>query len=97
MYYDNYSYEERREIVDKLYGLLQDGMTFTLTKKDVAEGDHHLIFSAYKKHTVTIHMDRVPWWVDYDHDEMMRLEECPVSFYETLILNIEKGNYTIKE
>ena len=93
----NMSYEEYGKLVDRLYKAIEDGMTFTLTKDDVAEGDHHLIFSAYKEITFTIHLDRVPWWIDFEGDEMMRLEDCPPSFYETILLNIERGNYTIKK
>lgn len=92
-----YEEENRHEIVDALYDNLKDGMTFTLTPKDIAYRDRFLIFSAYDKQVITIHMNRVPWWVEFDEDEPMLLEDCPTSFYRTLLLNIGKGNYTITE
>ena len=92
-----YEEENRSEIVDALYSNLKDGMTFTLTPKDIAYGDHFLIFSAYDKQVITIHMNRVPWWLEFDADEPMRLEDCPTSFYRTLLKNIQKGNYEITE
>lgn len=87
--------ENRTKIVFLLYDLLKDGMTFTLTPKDIAYGDRFLIFSAYDKQVITIHKNRVPWWIEFDCDEPMLLEDCPTSFYRTLLLNIDKGNYTI--
>ena len=93
-----YEEENRHEIVDALYSNLKDGMTFTLTARDIAYGDRFLLFGyGYDKQIITIHMNRVPWWVEFDCDEPMRLEDCPTSFYRTLLLNISKGNYTITE
>lgn len=92
-----YEEENRSDIVDALYSNLKDGMTFTLTKKDTAYEDNFLIFSSTNKQVITIHMNRVPWWIEFDGDEPMLLENCPTSFYRTLLLNIDKGNYTITE
>ena len=82
-----------RDIFWELLNKIKDGMTFTLTEKDIAEGDHFLIFSAYKQHTITIHCS-CPFWLEFKGEEPILLENCPTSFYETLLLNIEKGNYT---
>ena len=83
------------DIFSKLLPLIKNGMRITLTKDDCVPGDNFLIFSAYKKQTITIHCNRVPYWLDFDGDEPMRLEDCPSTFFETLIANIEKGNYEI--
>lgn len=89
-------YENRHKIFDALLDNIEDGMTFTLTPSNIATGDHFLIFSAYKKQTITIHTDNVPYWIDFDGDEPMLLENCPTSFFRTLLININEGNYTIK-
>lgn len=81
----------------KLLSLIKDGMAITLTKKDCLPWDNFLIFSACRKQTITLHTKYVPYWVEFDADEPMRLEDCPDSFFETLIHNIKKGNYTIKK
>ena len=82
----------------RLLSKIKDGMTFTLTKKDCDPYDSFLIFSkTYPKQTITLHTKYVPYWVEFDGDEPMRLEDCPESFFDTLLLNIKKGNYTIKK
>ena len=81
----------------ELLDLIRDGMTITLTKKDCVPWDNFLIFSACKKQTITIHTNCVPYWVEFDGDEPMLLENCPESFFDTLIANIKKGNYELPE
>lgn len=76
----------------KLLSLIQDGMKITIRPGDCVPGDGFLIFSAYEKQTVTLHTRRVPYRIDFDADEPMLLENCPDSFFRTLIANIEKGN-----
>ena len=44
---------------------------------------------------ITLHTNCVPYWVEFDGDEPMRLEDCPDCFFDTLILNIKMGNYTM--
>lgn len=73
---------------------LKDGLTITFTPKNVAWGDHFLIFSAYKKIKVTF-KDFGLWYVLFDCDEPMLLEDCPESFFESILLNIERNNYSI--
>lgn len=91
--------ENRHKIFDALLENLEDGMTFTLTKSDIASGDRFLIFNdEYRpKQVITVHRNCVPYWLEFDCDEPIRLEECPTSFYRTLLLNLDEGNYTIKE
>ena len=86
--------------MDTIFSLLlskiEDGMTFTLTKKDCAPFDDFLIFSACRKQVITLHTRSVPYWVEFDGDEPMLLENCPITFFQTLLRNIDKGNYTKK-
>lgn len=74
------------EVLNKIY----DGMSITFTPKNVAYGDRFLIFSAYKKIKVTFHTKGVPYWIDFDGDEPMRLEDCPESFFESILKNLPK-------
>ena len=74
------------QLLDKI----KNGMKITLSEKDVAEGDDFLIFNNPEEtQTITIHTNRVPFWLEFDKDEPMRLEDCPESFYRTLLKNIK--------
>lgn len=78
------------DIFGELLNKIKDGMKITLTENDVAYGDTFLIFNKYcKKQTITIHTNCVPFWVEFDQDEPMLLEDCPESFYRTLLKNIK--------
>ncbi len=66
---------------------IHDGMKITFTPDNVASGDRFLIFSAHKSHTITFHTKSVPYWIDFDGDEPMLLENCPDSFFESILLN----------
>jgi hypothetical protein len=80
----------------ELLSLIKNGMKITLTKDDCVPYDDFLIFGSYRREqTITIHTNRVPFWIEFDGDEPMRLEDCPTSFLETLIANIKKGNYKV--
>lgn len=72
------------EVLDKIY----DGLTITFTAKKMAEGDHFLLFGYYKKQKVTFHTNSVPYWIDFDGGSPMRLEDCPESFYRSILKNI---------
>ena len=73
------------QVLDKI----KDGMKITFTPQNVAEGDTFLIFSACKEQTITFHTNCVPFWIDFDGDEPMRLEDCPTSFFRSILKNIE--------
>ena len=93
-----YEEENRTDIVDALYANIKDGMTFVLGPRDCAIGDRHLLFSGDSpRQKIVLHTARVPWWVEYDDDEPLRLEDVPTSFCRTLLKNIAAGNYTIAE
>ena len=67
---------------------LPDGKTITFTEDNIAEGDDFLIFSAYKSITVTFKQPNDLWWVLFDNDEPMLLEDVPNSFLRSILKNI---------
>lgn len=90
-----YEEENRTEIFSALIDNIKDGMTFVLDEGKVAAFDSFLLFSdTYPTMTITLHTRSVPFWVEFDGDEPMLLENCPVSFFRTLLMNISRGNYT---
>lgn len=76
------------DLFSKVLGKLKDGMEITFTPKNVAWGDNFLIFSACKKIKVTFKNFGL-WYVLFDGDEPMLLENCPESFYESILKNIK--------
>ena len=84
------------DLFEKALDLIKDGMSIVFTPKNVAYGDRFLIFSAYKKIKVTFRWHSL-LWVEFEGDDPMLLEDCPDSFLESIIKNIEAGNYTLKE
>lgn len=80
----------------KLLSVIKNGMKITLSQMDCVWGDNFLIFSDYRPYqTITLHTNRVPYWIDFDGDEPMLLENCPEAFFTTLRKNIERGNYEL--
>lgn len=71
----------------KVLDVIHDGMQITFTPDNVAVGDNFLIFSAYKSCTCTFHTSHCPYWVEFDGDEPMLLENCPDSFFRSIIKN----------
>lgn len=64
-------------------------MQITFTPKNVAEGDNYLLFNDENKTvTITFHTKRVPYWIEFSNDEPMRLEDTPVSFWESILKNV---------
>lgn len=81
-------YEKHAKLVAELYSKIKDGMEITFTPSNVAEDDNFLIFSFTDTIKVKLHTNRVPFWVEFDCDEPMRLEDCPDSFYRSILKNI---------
>ena len=77
------------DLFSQVIGKLKDGMKITFTPKNVAFGDTFLIFSCCKKQTVTFHTKYVPYWIEFDGDEPMLLEDAPDSFYRSILKNLE--------
>lgn len=74
------------QVLDKIY----DGLKITFTPKNVAYGDRFLLFNSYRrKQTITFHTNSVPYWIDFDGDEPMLLEDCPDSFYRSILQNVK--------
>lgn len=75
-------------LFDKLLEVIYDGMQITFTRKNVAFADDFLIFNKHHPRCkVTIHTNCVPFWVEFDGDEPMRLEDCPPTFWQSIIKN----------
>ena len=69
---------------------ISDGMRITFTPSNVAPYDGFLLFNRNRRsQTITFHTKSVPFWIDFDGDEPMRLEDCPESFFESILLNTE--------
>ena len=80
-------YDTFGTLLDKLRGM--ENKSITLTKTDVVEGDNFLIFSAYDSITITFKRRYDGIWVIYfSNDEPILLEDCPMSFYLTLLKNL---------
>ena len=89
--------ESRYDLFDKvlngIYGYYKKNgkyLKITFTPKNVAEGDRFLIFSAYKETTCTFKWRGDLLAVYFDNDEPMLLEECPDSFYRSILKNLPK-------
>lgn len=76
------------DLFSKVLMKIKDGMTITFTKNNIAEGDDFLIFSASKSITVTFKQPNDLWWVLFDGDEPMLLENVPDSFLRSILKNI---------
>lgn len=81
---------DRTQLFVDVLGKIHDGMEITFTEKNVAEGDDFLIFNEPDdKVTVKFHTSKVPFMVEFDNDEPMRLEDCPTSFFRSILLNVK--------
>ena len=84
------NYDLFGKVLDIIFGYDGEGdLTITFTPDNVAEGDRFLIFSAHKSITCTF-IARSPIVVLFDCDEPILLEDCPDSFYESIIKNAPK-------
>lgn len=74
----------------KLLAYLKDGTEITFTTENIADGDDFLIL--YPNRPCTCTFKRSPWgvwYVYFDGDEPMLLEDCPESFYRSILKNIK--------
>ena len=68
---------------------LREGMTISFTKENIAEGDEFLILGCgYDSCIVTFKRPSDLWWVCFDNDEPMLLENVPDSFLRSILKNI---------
>ena len=64
--------------------------SIVLTEENVHPTDHFLLLGelAHESMTITFKNHRGIIYVYFDCDEPMRLEDCPTSFYRTLLKNM---------
>ncbi len=68
---------------------VREGLTITFTKENIAPGDNFLILGhGYDSCTITFKRPGDLWWVLFDNDEPMLLEDCPDSFLRSILKNI---------
>ena len=78
------------DLFGKVLKKIKDGMEITFTPDNVAQGDDFLIFSASKTCKVTFKISRSGIiWCWFDDDEPMLLEDCPDSFFRSILKNIK--------
>ena len=81
--------DNRTDLFIKVIEKIKDGQKIVFTPDNVADGDDFLIFGSWnQKQEVTFHKNRVPYWIEFDCDEPMRLEDCPTSFFKSILKNI---------
>jgi len=77
------------ELFSKVLKKIKDGMSITFTKENIAEGDTFLILGCgYDTCTITFKRPCDLWWVYFDNDEPLLLENVPNSFLRSIIKNI---------
>jgi hypothetical protein len=72
---------------------LNDGWidkSIVITEKNVHPTDKFLILGAYGHKSITITFENLMGliWVAFDGEDAMLLENCPTSFYKTLLKNM---------
>lgn len=77
------------DLFSQVIGKIKDGMKITFTCDNVHPYDDFLILYPDRPCTVTFHTRSVPYWVEFDGDEPMRLEDCPDSFFLSILKNIK--------
>ena len=81
--------ERDYNLFSDVLGKVKDGMTITFTKENIAEGDRFLIFSAYKQIKCTFKRSGSGLlWVLFDCDDPILLEDCPDSFFRSILKNL---------
>lgn len=81
--------KQMKSLFSQVLGKLEEGMTITFTKDNIASGDHFLILGCgHDSCTITFKRPRDLWWVLFDNDEPMLLEEVPDSFLRSILNNI---------
>ena len=81
--------EKDHNLFSQVLGKVREGQTITFTKGNIAPGDNFLILGrGYDKCVVSFHRPRDLWWVCFDNDEPMLLENCPDSFLRSILKNL---------
>lgn len=77
-----------KDLFSRVLSKIQDGMKITFTPDNVAEDDNFLLLGEKGSCTVTFHTKNVPYWLEFDNDEPMRLEDVPSSFLRSILKNV---------
>ena len=86
----NRDYQRRINLFCKVLEVLEDGMKITFTPDNIADGDDFLLFGyGYLKQTITFKRMGNLWGVIFENDSPMLLEDCPESFYESILKNVK--------
>lgn len=81
--------ERNHQLFARVLNKICEGMTITFTENTIAEGDSFLILGCgYDKCEVSFHCHGGLWWVYFDNDEPMLLEDVPDSFLRSILKNI---------
>jgi len=84
----NRDYQRRFDLFCKVLDVLEEGMKITFTPDNIADGDDFLLFGyGYTKQTLTFKRMGDLWVVVFENDEPMLLENCPDSFYRSILKN----------
>lgn len=76
-------------LFEQVLSQIKEGMSITFTKESVADGDDFLIFGRGFDHCkVTFKRPCDLWWVYFENDEPMLLENVPDSFLRSILRNI---------
>ena len=76
-------------LFSQVLGKLYEGLSITFTTKNIAPGDDFLILGyGYDQCKVSFKRPRDLWWVFFDNDEPMLLEDCPDSFLRSILKNL---------
>jgi len=82
--------ERNDNLFDMVLSKIEDGMEMTFTKDNIADGDDFLILNCgYDSCTITFKRLGDMWYVLFDNDDPMLLEDVPVSFYESILKNLK--------
>ena len=77
------------DLFSKVLGKMKEGLTITFNKENIAEGDRFLILGCgYDSCKVSFTRPRDLWWVCFENDEPMLLENVPDSFLRSILKNI---------
>lgn len=77
------------KVLNKIYGMIDKSIT--LTEKDLHPTDHFLLLGKNTSESCTITFKRTNSGLImllFDNDEPILLENCPESFYKTLLKNL---------
>ena len=76
-------------LFSQVLGKIKEGLTITFTKENIAPGDNFLILGCgYDQCKVSFHRPGDLWWVCFDNDEPILLENCPDSFLRSILKNV---------